>query len=361
MMINFKHPYQTFPDWQFWNRSIAGVPLDAVDPVVTSSFQIRPEDRVATAGSCFAQHIARYLSNAGFNYFVAEPGHPTIPLQLQREFGFGVFSARFGNIYTTRQLLQMLLRAYGEFKPDDDVWISPDGRHFDPFRPTINPEGYPTLREFREDRRQHFAAIRRMFEQLDVFVFTLGLTECWASLSDGAVYPVCPGTAAGTFSPERHAFLNLTVDDVARDLNLFIEHLMNINPRARMILTVSPVPLVATAEAQHVLVATTLSKSVLRVAADMITRKYAHIDYFPSFELITGAFNRGQYFAEDLRSVTESGVAHVMRLFLKHYANSQTSSGNGPRVTAKPPDITQPVADVLQVMCDEEVLNNSGQ
>jgi hypothetical protein len=179
-----QHPYRTLPDYNFWKRSIAD-----------AKFRVSPTDRVATAGSCFAQHIARYLSNSGFNYFVTEPGHPMLARPILERFGYGVFTARYGNIYTSRQLIQLLQRAYGLFSPVDDVWLRSDGRCIDPYRPQIQPDGFASIREFHADRQQHFNAIRHAIENLDVFVFTLGLTETWLNLSDGAVYPLCPGVA----------------------------------------------------------------------------------------------------------------------------------------------------------------------
>ena len=84
-------------------------------------------------------------------------------------------------------------------------------------------------------------------------------------------------------------------------------------------LTVSPVPLAATAEPGcHVLAATTYSKAVLRVAAETVWKRFDNVHYFPSYEIVTGAFNRGGYFAPDLRNVLEEGVEHVMRLFMVH-------------------------------------------
>ena len=67
-----KHPYQDLPTHAFWRNAVAGPPLADVDPVVAPKFTISRADRVATAGSCFAQHIARHLSRSGFNYFVTE-------------------------------------------------------------------------------------------------------------------------------------------------------------------------------------------------------------------------------------------------------------------------------------------------
>ena len=72
-------PYGDLPDTSFWRRAVATRPAREVDPIVQVKFGISPTDKVATAGSCFAQHIARYLSRSSFGYFVAEPGHPILP------------------------------------------------------------------------------------------------------------------------------------------------------------------------------------------------------------------------------------------------------------------------------------------
>ena len=352
------HPYRELPASAFWRRSVAGVAPQDVDPVGAVAFTIKPGDRVAAAGSCFAQHIARHLRAAGFQYLVTETAHPIVPAGLAEPYGYGLFTARFGNIYTARQLLQLFQRAYGSFVPDDDAWQEEDGRWTDPFRPQIQPGRFLTHAELLADRAHHLGCVRRMFEQLDVFVFTLGLTETWSSRRDGAVYPLCPGVGGGRFDPERYAFRNASVAEITADLSSFVDLLRGVNPDARIILTVSPVPLVATADARHVLDATTYSKSVLRVAADEVSRQRAGIAYFPSFEIITGGFNRGAYFADDCRSVTEDGVEHVMRTFLRHY-----TAGAAPAAALPPAPVldahTARMKHLVQVVCDEEALDRS--
>lgn len=362
------HPYKSAPERNFWRKSVADPAPSDVDPVGEFRLKISPGDRVATAGSCFAQHISRYLSNSGFNYFVAEPGHPILPESVRKENNYGVFSARFGNIYTSRQLLQLIQRAYGHFQPSDDCWQEGADVFLDAFRPTVQPGGYISELEMRLDREQHLAAVRTMFEELDVFVFTLGLTECWISRSDGAAYPICPGASGGTFDPLRYEFRNETVDDVVANMTSFLMMLARVNPGAQVVLTVSPVPLIATGrQDQHVLTATTYSKSVLRVAAEMLSSRFQQVHYFPSYEIITGAFNRGSYFADDLRSVKEEGVAHVMRLFLKH----ATSTGETPadedkqtqpvrkpaRTGVSAEDLLKRSQEIIDVECDEVALD----
>jgi hypothetical protein len=348
------HPYRDLPPERFWRRAVAEVPPHALDPVVKPRFSVRPEDRVATAGSCFAQHISRALQARGFDFFVTEPAPAGLDEATARSRNFGVFSARFGNVYTTRQLLQLFDRAFGAFIPAEESWTRADGRLVDPYRPAIEPEGFASEAELRSSREAHLEAVRRMFRELDVFVFTLGLTEAWRSRRDGAVFPVAPGVSGGRYDPALHEFVNFEVEDVTRDLGTVITRLRELNPRCRVLLTVSPVPLVATYEDRHVLVSTTYSKSVLRVAADKLRRSIEAVDYYPSYELITGHFNGGRYFAEDLREANELGVDHAMRLFLAHYAGVSLRGGTlGAPVTV---ERAEAIRRERAVICDEEAI-----
>jgi hypothetical protein len=82
-----------------------------------------------------------------------------------------------------------------------------------------------------------------------------------------------------------------------------------------MLLTVSPVPLTATATDQHVLLASTYSKAVLRSVAGDFSTQNALVEYFPSFEIINNPAARGIFFEDNLRSVKKSAVENVMTVF----------------------------------------------
>lgn len=349
------HPYSSAPAYRRWSSGVARPGL-ATDPVVRWPWTLTQADRVAAAGSCFAQHIARYLRGSGFTFLVTEPAHPVLGEAVAQAFCYDVYSARFGNIYSSRQLLQLFRRAFGTFTPAEAVWEA-KGRFFDPWRPGVQPNGFASRREFEIDGARHLAAVKQMFLELDVFVFTLGLTETWVSAVDGAAFPMCPGTVAGEFDPARHQFMNLGVADVVGDLSAFVSELRSVNPKARVIFTVSPVPLAATAEDRHVLASTTYSKAVLRAAADEVCRQEG-IDYFPSYEIITGPQARGRYFADDLRSVTEDGVEQVMRLFFRHVVGEELQLAAVP--DAKVDEFSEQMKQVVAAMCDEEMLDRAG-
>lgn len=324
---------------------------------------IGPSDRVVTMGSCFAQHLARNLARLGLNYHIAEPPPAGMAEDEARRRNYGVFSARYGNVYTVRQALQLFDRALGRFTPEDDVWEA-DGGYVDAFRPQIEPTPFSTIEEVRSAARGHLSAVRAMFERADWLILTLGLTEGWRSAFDGAVYPVAPGVAGGNYDPGRYEFINFSAETVRRDLVKFVEQIRTINAQCRIILTVSPVPLIATYENRHVLASTTVSKAILRVAADEVERLYPHVFYFPSYEIITSPSSGGAYYEDDLRSISEIGVGHVMRVFRQHFGVGNTENGggvvrgqdSGARL-ASPLDVGAPQV----VICDEELIEKSIQ
>ncbi|MEM1051357.1 MAG: GSCFA domain-containing protein [Pseudomonadota bacterium] len=347
-------PYSHKPSSSFWRRAVANPDPSTVDPVIESPFIIESSDRIATAGSCFAQHIARTLMREGYRYLVTEEG--------PSEQNYGVFPARFGNIYSTLQLLQLFQRAYGLFSPNDQVWRQ-DGAFVDPFRPQVS--AFETEEDLEADRARHLSAVRQMFEKSDIFVFTLGLTETWMSKADDAVVPLAPGVA-GTSTSSEYYFSNRSVTQMSADMSSFITKLRVVNPTIKVILTVSPVPLIATFEPRHVLVSTCYSKSALRVVAEEISTSFDDVAYFPSYEIITGHHNKYKYFAEDLREVRPEGVDHVMGLFKRHYLNQDKAKGPNPEAhsasqSSQPPTpqkITQKEMDELyHVICDEEIID----
>lgn len=332
----------------------------AITGLWAPKFAITPNDGVATFGSCFAQHFGRALRARGYRWLTPEAPPRKLPTDLGRDFGYGQFSARTGNIYTPTLLLQWLRWAFGVEQMPRDHW--PDGARFrDPYRPRLEPEGFETVAELRRLRRVTLKALRDSVLKARVFVFTLGLTERWVDLETGLEYPLCPGTVAGAYDPARHVFAPLdysqALDGMAQALDLMRAQ----NPDLRFLLTVSPVPLAATASGAHVLTATTASKAILRAVAGALADSRADTDYFPSFEIITSPVFGGRFHAPDQRQVTREGVRFVMDSFFADMATQfpdaaaspDPDSPDRPGTEAHPVMPDTPAEDVV---CEEELL-----
>ncbi len=351
-----KHPYMSLPACSFWKSSVASLKPAKINGLWDPKFQILPDDRVSTYGSCFAQHIGNALIKRGYTWFRSEPAPFGMTKENKKKFGYNLFSSRTTNIYTPSLLNQWAGWAMDPDHTPDEVWQK-NGRFFDPFRPRVEPDGFASLAEMRSARDTTIRAFHKSISKARFFVFTLGLTERWVNSAEYYEYSICPGTAAGSFDPAIHRFDNMDYASVSESLKSALTRLRRINPEIKIILTVSPVPLIATASDAHVLVATMHSKSILRAVAGQFALEYDDVDYFPSYEIINSPVFKGRFFESDQRSVTSKGVEFVMSSFFARQ-NDKFGKPSGKKSRKKPNDPS--VRDDDGTVCDEEILGAFG-
>lgn len=349
-----KSPYENLPRRAFWRSGVVERADYSLADFYRPRFGIDKTMKIATAGSCFAQHVGWALRDSGFQVIDTEPPPKWVPLDACRKYGFGLYSARYGNIYTPRQLLQLWREAEGEFRPAMPVWEA-DGRFYDAQRPGVEPGGFDSAETVMAHRKPHLAAVQQAFRQADIFVFTFGLTETWQHTGTGTVYPTCPGTVAGEFDPKVFSFLNLSFAEVLNDFSRFRAALMQVNPEVKFLVTVSPVPLTATASGNHVEVATGYSKAVLRAVCGQLVSDFENVDYFPSYEIITSQKNAARFYNANLREVTWHGVSTVMKTFLAAQLQTEAAAPS-PTEAAPAQPAENTVTDAEAVVCEEALL-----
>ena len=352
------NPYQGLDEKHFWAPAVGRRDMLEIDLLWDPKFNIRRNYKIATFGSCFAQHIGRALRARGYTWQQTEPTPSGLTEENAKKFNYDIFTCRTGNIYTVSLLNQWVNWAIGLSVPPDEVWEK-DGRFYDPFRPTIEPGGFASAEELSKSREMAIEAFRTAIKTSTLFVFTLGLTESWSNKRGNYEYPMCPGTVGGVFDPENHTFHNQDFRLILDNLNETLNLMATLNPKLGYILTVSPVPLTATMSGNHVLPATVESKSILRAVAGEIARKRKMVDYFPSYEIISSPPFQGAFYGKNKRSVMPSGVAHVMESFFKclnhkfETPGGSTATSGNKRAGADSPIDHDKTDDVI---CDEEFL-----
>lgn len=348
------HPYHTAPAQAFWRNGVAAAENEDFSSIFTPKFPIGQIDNIATAGSCFAQHISRALAASGCCVLDAEPAPRHLGPDTAKTFGYGIYSGRYGNIYSARQMRELLEEILADPPLPCLCWSLGTG-WVDALRPSVEPEGLSSLHEVAVHRTEHLAALKTMLPQCSLFVFTLGMTEAWQDRESGRTLPVCPGVIAGVFSEKTAAFVNFRYPEVMDDLTRIRDLLHRFNPEMRLLLTVSPVPLTATASGSHVFIATTRAKATLRAAAEDFADGHPDVDYFPSFEIVNSPAARSPAFEPNLRQVRAETVAKVMAVFMQAYGLAPALPGD----LAPTPQRANPEADDPEaaLVCEEALLN----
>ncbi len=357
------HPYTSLDAKAYWATAVAKKGAAASLDLWSPKFVISREDRIATFGSCFAQHFGRALRERDFNWSPFEQAPAGLSVESRKTFNYDVFSARTGNIYTPSMLRQWVGWALDKIPAPEEIWQR-DGRFYDPFRPAIEPEGFASKAEVLASRELTLNRFAAAMQRANVLVFTLGLTESWFNTEHGYEYPVCPGTVAGDFDETQNRFVNQDYPSIRAALAETLARVRTANPKLRVLLTVSPVPLTATMSGNHVLVATMESKSILRAVAGSLAREHAFVDYFPSYEIINSPVFRGAFFESNQRSVAREGVDTVMACFFTNL-HAKFGIDVGASIVAPPSGAAQAHAQPLSdnghseeedVACEEALL-----
>ncbi|MFT7485585.1 MAG: hypothetical protein ACI9F9_001435 [Candidatus Paceibacteria bacterium] len=289
--------------------------------------------KIGSAGSCFASEISFRFQREGYNYLIKEK-NPS------GENGLDMASANWGIIFNVPSLRQLVERSFGARNEPALVWehATPDGVVYrDPWREQVE---YSTKEEYQESWKAHLRASREVFEEAEVFVMTLGLNEVWELRTDGTAFARCPWQLSPALVRYRTPSIEENLENLETMWSLWKEH----NPGVQLILSVSPVPLLATFRSpeQHVITANCSSKATMRVVAEQFANRHPDVHYFPSFETVM--YCSEERWKPDNRHVNRDAVAKVMSLFDQMFMKDAPSQAAAPAPLATE-HVDQPIQE----------------
>jgi hypothetical protein len=272
-------------------------------PPVSRSFPfITKETKIVSAGSCFAMEIAHYLMKNGFNYVVTED---------DTRYELPISSARWGTIFNTPSFCQLIERSFGVKQLPPIIWTQGKGEgteYRDPFREDVI---YKSKDDYKKDYYTHISKAKKALEEAEVIIITLGVNEVWFLRNTEFAFAQAPWNISPLLAEKKV----LSVEENLKFLQRMYDVLKMFNPKVKIIISVSPVPLHASFRGQeaHVIEANCHSKSILRVTAEEFVKRNHEAYYLPSYESVMycteGAWE------EDLRHVKRSTVEKVMQIF----------------------------------------------
>jgi GSCFA family len=217
--------------------------------------------KITAFGSCFAANITRHLDNLGYD--LSSKRDPDIHI------------SRIGDgLVNTASILGQFEWALEDKKQPGDMWHG------------FKAEGFG----YDEDIRLR---TREIFLGTEFFIITLGLSEVWYDeVTGGTFWRAVPWRH---FDPTRHKFRVMSMADTKRDIAHIHALIRKHVPGAKILFTVSPIPLAATFRPVSCLTANTVSKAILRAALDEFLREMPDelnrtLFYFPSLEIVQQGF-----------------------------------------------------------------------
>ncbi len=278
-----------------------------------SGFRMQHDDAMFALGSCFARGIENSLVGAGYEVLSAANEFDHFELRVPNVTGRG-----FMNKYSTHSIRSEIEWAL------DPAAIFPVESIVEVERSVyIDPSTNPTLtwvdRDQTLDRRETISKVVRRIADCRVVVLTLGLVELWFDQEVGIHLNMAPTPEMRKLHPRRYQFEvsgftenRENMEAIGDLLDTHGHHDVNI------IVTTSPIPLMATFSDRDVVVANTFSKSTLRSVAEDFVASRSNAHYFPSYEIVMNS-DRKVAWTDDGRHVEPEVVHHIMGLFRRHF------------------------------------------
>lgn len=301
-----------------WNYDPPRFGQSPVGVIHHPKFKLNSTDKFFCIGSCFARNIEEHLIYSRMEVLSKRVYSPLEEWSNRPN--------AFMNKYTLSSMLNELRWVTEPVDVSADMFFEVDGGWLDP---QLSPAAHPTSFERVVERRYYLSnEVFSRVRQADVVVVTLGLVEAWFDNMTGLWLNGSPPLRNIKAQPGRFSF---TVTSVAQNrdwLEQVRRALKALNPAARIIVTVSPVPMDTTFSARDSAVAHTLSKARLRVVADEFVQQYEDADYFPSFEMVSLA-PRVISFADDNIHPLDATVGEVVRSFMRTFVDDAPQAVEG--------------------------------
>jgi hypothetical protein len=306
---------QPIASWSVARRRLrTGVILPATFP----TFSLSKKDTVLTMGSCFARNIETHLAALGCK----------IPaLAFAAEENMGPFNEML-NLFAPPAFLnelewtERILLRDSKVTWDDCAQFAfqmPSGLYIDLWLVRGNKL---TEGQFVARRQKLFNLYASCFTA-DCLIMTPGLVESWFDNGTGKHINAAPIRDRQPLDVDRFSLDVLGYEECKSAVSKAIEIVRKRNPRIKVLITVSPVPLRFTFTNEDILTANTYSKSVLRAACGSITKEMG-VDYFPSYEAVM--LSSHGVWQSDKRHVTSEFVGKIVEELKKRYFEKEQFS-----------------------------------
>ncbi len=286
---------------------------------IRPKFTLSPTDHVFAMGSCFAREVEDALVTHGFTVpthcdaLFDQPALKPPPNAVGRP---RAYLNRY-NSMSLRDEVRHLLGQDSELEQGLLTYPLEGGATADlHYTQSLAQVNALATVDRRRRVREHLGPRLR---ECRVFVFTLGMAECWFDRAAGRYLNNTPGPRVlARYGDQLEVHLTRFPQHLAALEDVHAMLMAQLGDGVRIVITVSPVPLELTFLDRDVVTTNQYSKSMLRAVAEEFAAAHDNVDYFPSYEFVNYASPESSW-AWDYRHVKPALVSHIMATFRAHY------------------------------------------
>ena len=247
-------------------------------------------DPILTIGSCFSDTVGQKL----------------------KENKFKVTANPFGTTYNPLSIFRHIHRCISCSYPPENSYALSQGLYCNlHFHSSFNNVARETVQKQIE---QAIDTAHNKLSDTKWLVITLGTAWAFKEINTGDIVANCHKIPMKNFTREL-----MSVDEITDSFHAMHRELLAANPHIKLILTVSPV--------RHLkdgLEGNTISKSILRLACDKITKAFSNVTYFPSYEIMLDDLRDYRFYKRDFIHPSEEAVDYIWESFAQAYFSRET-------------------------------------
>lgn len=248
-------------------------------------------DKMMMLGSCFAENMGALFS----------------------EKKFCVDINPFGILYNPSSISEALWKLLnGESYCQDDLFFYQESWHSFMHHGSFSDH---TAEEALEKMNKRFGEAQDVLPYLDWLMLTFGTSYVYVSKESGKVVSNCHKLPESHFERRR-----LSVEEIVETYTPLIQALRTLNPKLKMLLTVSPI--------RHLrdgLHANQLSKSVLLLAIERLQQAFPEcVFYFPSYEILIDELRDYRFYADDMSHPSFLSISYLWECFSQTFFSEAT-------------------------------------
>ncbi len=258
--------------------------------VIPSSYKITHQSNLFFVGSCFTENIGNKLSKLKFNTFTNPFGILYNPISIH----YAISRLLSGEKYTEEEVFEK-----------NGIWHSFD--HHSSFSSTNKDECLKRINE------SFSKGVEKIFDT-DILFITFGSAHLYQLKESQKLVSNCHKYPSSLF--DKKMFDLLQTFEVYK---ILFEKLKQLNPKLRIILTVSPIRYLSDGFIEN-----QISKSLLILLCSKLQQFFQSVTYFPAFEIMMDDIRDYRFYAADMIHPNEIAIDYIFEKFTQHYFDEQT-------------------------------------